>query len=103
MDVRNLLPSAVTLRWQEESKSKEIDLLPGSKEFISIVMVKTFYPDPIKLKAFDRNTKEMIKLRGREELEIMLHKKAYTERIDIGKMEYFYRFVISGRLTYSIS
>ena len=77
------------MRWQEEGKSREIHLPAGSKELISIVMVKTFYPDPIKLKVFDRDTKEMIKLRGREELEIMLHKKAYTERIDIGKVEYF--------------
>ena len=74
------------MQWQEEKKLKRMSIQPDKRRFISVIMVKKFYPDPVKLKVFDNRTKKVIKLRGREELEIILRKKAQTERIDIGML-----------------
>ena len=88
LDVRNLQSKIVTVSWQEGKEWKELDLEPESQNFISIVMVKKFYPDPIKLKAFQKKTKKIIELRGRKELDVMLQKKTFTEVIKIGRYEY---------------
>ena len=87
LDVRNLRSKIVTVYWQEGKEWKDVDLQPKSQSFISIVVVKKFYPNPVKVKAFLKGTKKVIELRGRKELDVMLHRKAFTEIIKIGKYE----------------
>ena len=80
-----MLEDTITLKWQQGTVLKEIDVPGNSERLVYVNEEERFYPNPINITAFNKNTSKSIMLRGRDELEIMLHKEAFTERIDIGK------------------
>lgn len=85
LDIRNMLDRKVTIHWKQGNDIRTKNVDAKGQQFINVNVVKKFYPDPLNVSAFYNDTGKSIKLRGSKELSVMLYRKAFVERIDIGK------------------
>ena len=58
---------------------------PKTDKVLDIEMIKPFYPDPVTFRAVDKITGAVIKLRGREKLDVIPRKVCEVERVDLRK------------------
>ncbi|XP_065072057.1 LOW QUALITY PROTEIN: uncharacterized protein LOC135696557 [Rhopilema esculentum] len=83
LNVDNLLDEAVLLNWKERGISKQLQIAPNSNKTVEIRMTQDYYPDPISFVAFGKDSKEQVKLLGREKFELILHEKSFEEELVI--------------------
>ncbi len=73
------------MKWNEDGIPKQREIANGTSADIALSLKKNFYPEPISFSATDKKSGELIKLRDRDNLQVIPRKTKAVEKITIGQ------------------